>query len=65
MSDDMADHDAGAITPYQIEEAVTNIRMAIRRLFGVWEDTESEDVNESIADLQQAVRFLTDQETPS
>lgn len=63
--DDTAARDAGAITPFQIEEAVSNIRMAIRRLYGAWENEPTDEVNEAIADLEQAVRYLTDQETPS
>lgn len=47
------------------EEAINNMRMAIERLYRVWEETQSEEVNEAIADLEQAVRFLTGEEIPS
>ena len=48
-----------------IRQAILNIQMAEGRVMRVWEWTQNEELNEAIADLQQAVRFLTGEETPS
>lgn len=74
-TDDMAAHDAGAITPLQIEEALHNLTMVENRLQRWADDARSpgriaaalssEELDGALADLQQACRFLRDQETPS
>lgn len=54
-----------------VEEAILNIKQAIRVIAPIWEDMNrfghsgADDVAGAQADLEQAVRFLTGEETPS
>lgn len=48
-----------------IREAILNIQTAWKRVMFVWEYTQNDELNEAIAELQQAVRFLTGEEIPS
>lgn len=47
----------------EIEEAIINIEMAIKRIAVIWEVTHSHDLAEAQADLEQAVRFLKGEES--
>jgi hypothetical protein len=54
-----------------IVEAIINIKQAIRVIAPIWEDmtrfghSGADDVAGAQADLEQAVRFLNGEETPS
>ena len=47
------------------KEAILNIQSAWKRVMLVWEHSQNDELNEAIAELQQAVRFLTGKDTPS
>lgn len=48
-----------------IVEAIINIQQAIREIARIWEYTQSEDLANAQADLEQAVRFLRGEEGPT
>lgn len=53
------------------EQAIINIKQAIRVVAPIWEDMSrfghsgADDVAGAVSDLEQAVRFLTGEEEPS
>lgn len=47
------------------KQAILNVQDAEKRVQLVNEGYRNDELNEAIADLQQAVRFLTGEETPS
>lgn len=55
--------------PGAIPEAVANVRMALGRVASLWkshqEDGEGDELSAVQADLEQAIRFLIGEETPS
>ena len=46
-------------------QAILNIQAAQSRVTLVWDHSQNDELNEALAELQQAVRFLTGEETPS
>lgn len=46
-------------------QAILNVQTAEKRVMRVWEHSQNDELNEAIAELQQAVRFLTGEEVPA
>ena len=46
-------------------QAILNIQTAEKRVMRVWEHSQNDELNEAIAELQQAVRFLEGEEEPA